>query len=202
MKNQPSSSRSGSMAFLFSMLLFLVFILCSVFIILIGSRVYTNIRARNDAAFYSDTALSYISNKVRQADRSGFVNVEEIDGLSVLVLTSEYDGILYDTWIYTKDGSLRELFSEKGSGLTTDDGLPIMDCGAVFFSLDEKKSRPLLTITLEEYGGDMGAAGPQDTAVLQDTLAPQNAVALSDAAGQSHQQAVLSLRSSRKGGTE
>lgn len=150
MKNHSSAGRSGGMAFLFSMLLFLVFILCSVFTILIGSRVYTNIRARNDAAFYSDTALSYISNKVRQADCSGFVTVEDMDGLSVLVLTSEYDGILYDTWIYTKDGSLLELFSEKGSGLTTDDGLPIMDCGGVLFSLDEGGSRPRLTVTLDE----------------------------------------------------
>ena len=52
------SRPSEGMDFIFSMLLFLVFILCSVFTILIGSRVYGNIRARNDAAFYSDTALS------------------------------------------------------------------------------------------------------------------------------------------------
>lgn len=182
MKNSSAPGRSGGMAFLFSMLLFLVFILCSVFTILIGSRVYTNIRARNDAAFYSDTALSYISNKVRQADRSGFVTVEDMDGLSVLVLTSEYDGILYDTWIYTKDGSLLELFSEKGSGLTTDDGLPIMDCGAVSFSIDGKGSRPRLTVTLEEYDGDAAVSNSSDTG------------------SRASQQAVLSLRSSRKGG--
>lgn len=152
MKTRTDTGRYGSMSFLFSMLLFLVFILCSVFTILIGSRVYTNIRARNDAAFYSDTALSYISNKVRQADRSDSVAVRNMGERNVLVLTSDYDGILYETWIYTKEGSLLELFSEKGSGLTIDDGLPIMECGPISFSLDEGEDRPLLTVSMEESG--------------------------------------------------
>lgn len=101
------------MDFIFSMLLFLVFILCSVFTILIGSRVYGNIRARNDAAFYSDTALSYITNKVRQSDRTGSISVRTVEGQSILVLASDYDGILYETWVYTKDGSLLELFPSR-----------------------------------------------------------------------------------------
>lgn len=144
------SRPSGGMDFIFSMLLFLVFILCSVFTILIGSRVYSNIRARNDAAFYSETALSYITNKVRQSDRADCINVRTIEGQNVLTLSSDYDGIIYETWIYTKDGSLLELFSEQGSGLTTEDGLPIMDCAPISFSIDDVKNGEMLTITLGE----------------------------------------------------
>jgi len=139
------------MDFLFSMILFLIFILCSVFTILIGSRVYSNIRARNDAAFYSDTALSYITNKVRQADRTGCVKQRTIDGCDVLVLSSDYDGILYETWIYTKDGSLLELYSEKDSGLTVEAGLPIMESGPISFTMEETANGALLTIRLEEH---------------------------------------------------
>lgn len=146
-----TSPRTGSMDFLFSMILFLIFILCSVFTILIGSRVYSNIRARNDAAFYSDTALSYITNKVRQADRSGCVKQRTIDDCDVLVLTSDYDGILYETWIYTKDGSLLELYSEKNSGLTVEAGLPIMESGPISFTMEEAANGALLTIRLEEH---------------------------------------------------
>ena len=115
----------NSINFLFSMLLFLVFILCCIFTILIGSRVYTNIRTRNNDSFYSDTALSYLSNKVRQADRSDGISVEEENGQSILLLRSETDGIVYETRIYEKDGLLLELFAEKGSGLPLDAGTPV-----------------------------------------------------------------------------
>lgn len=143
------SRPSGSIDFIFSMILFLVFILCSVFTILIGSRVYSNIRARNDAAFYSDTALSYITNKVRQSDRTDSVDVRSIDGQNVLVLSSDYYGVLYETWIYTKDGSLMELFSEQGSGLSAEDGLPVMECPPVSFAIDKAAAGEMLAITLE-----------------------------------------------------
>lgn len=147
---KTASQPSGNMDFIFSMLLFLVFILCSVFTILIGSRVYSNIRARNDAAFYSDTALSYITNKVRQSDRADCVNVRTIDGQEVLVLTSDFYGTLYETWIYTKDGALLELFSEQGSGLTAEDGLPVMDCSPISFSIHEANNGEILEIILRE----------------------------------------------------
>ena len=53
---------------LFPALLFFVFLLCTIFTILIGSRVYENIRERDNLSFHTDTALAYISNKVRQGD--------------------------------------------------------------------------------------------------------------------------------------
>ena len=92
---------------------FLYFILCSVFTILIGSRVYGNIRARNDAAFYSDSALSYITNKVRQSDRTGSISVRTVEGQSILVLASDYDGILYETWVYTKTAHCWSCFPSR-----------------------------------------------------------------------------------------
>lgn len=176
---KPNAFRrsSGSMDFLFSMVLFLVFILCSVFTILIGSQVYSNIRARNDAAFYSDTALSYISNKVRQSDKAGCITVEEREGQEVLVLTSgtfgssdafdnagssgafdnadsfDTDEPVYETLIYTRDGFLLELFSEQGSGLPLEAGTPVMECSGVSFQLSESTDTPLLTVTLTEKDG-------------------------------------------------
>lgn len=153
-----SSRRTNSMDFLFSMILFLVFILCSVFTILIGSRVYSNIRLRNDAAFYSDTALSYVSNKVRQSDRDGCISVREMDGQSVLILASGTEDLIYETWIYTRDGSLMELFSEAGSGLGLEAGTPVMECEAISFSLLTENSgsepiHPLLSVRLTEDDG-------------------------------------------------
>ena len=71
------------------MLLFLVFVLCALFTVLIGSRVYENINVRSDANYTGNTALSYIANKVRQGDRAGMVNVADVDGIQVLEMKQE-----------------------------------------------------------------------------------------------------------------
>ncbi|MEG2297500.1 MAG: DUF4860 domain-containing protein [Clostridium sp.] len=150
LKKSNSAQSLQGIDLLFSMLLLLMFILCSVFTILVGSRVYENIRARDDAAFYSDTALSYVTNKIRQADRSDCIEVRSIDDHNVLVLTSSSeDGTIYETWIYTLDGSLKELYSEKNSGLMIEDGLDIMRCQSLSFSLEDSDGGRMLTTSLQ-----------------------------------------------------
>lgn len=153
MKRSTSTQSLKGMELLFSMLLFLVFILCAVFTILIGSRVYENIRGRNDAAFYSDTALGYITNKVRQNDSASSVSVQEIEGNSVLILTSGTGETVCETWIYTGDGMLKELFTIRGTGLGIRDGLDIMECLGCSFSLEETAGGTLLHISLETDDG-------------------------------------------------
>lgn len=144
-KRTPASGKTG---FLFSMLLFFVFLFCSVFTVLIGSRVYENIRERDNDSFYRDTAVSYVVNKIRQADQSGGVTVGETDdGTIFLLLTSQVNGAVYETWIYTMDGVLRELFTPRGSGLSVEDGLEICACPDLSFSLDEPDGKRLLTIS-------------------------------------------------------
>ena len=68
---RKTGKRGQLMGGLFTMLLFLVFILSALFTVLTGSRVYDNITARSDKNFSSSTALSYIANKVRQGVRAG-----------------------------------------------------------------------------------------------------------------------------------
>ena len=69
---------------LFTMLLFLVFVLCALFSVLMGSRVYENITKRSDENFSGTTALSYIANKIRQGDREDAVDIIEVDGTPCL----------------------------------------------------------------------------------------------------------------------
>lgn len=145
------NSQKSGIAQLFPALLFFVFILCTVFTILIGSRVYENIRGRDNESFYTDTALAYITNKVRQGDLRNAVEVRQIDDTPVLILGSDFGGMTYKTWIYEKDGALYELFTDSGSSVGTADGLEIMECPSLQFSLQETASgSSLLTITLAE----------------------------------------------------
>jgi len=145
------TNRSRGAEQLFPALLFFVFLLCTVFTILIGSRVYENIRERDNRSFHTNTALAYMTNKVRQGDMAHAVSIREENGCQVLVLTSDYDGILFETWIYQMDGALWELFTQKDSGLDVFSGQMIMECEPVSFDLETNEyGNVVLTISLDD----------------------------------------------------
>lgn len=124
------------MNLLFTMLLFLVFILCALFTVLFGGRVYENISARMEDSYSGSVALNYVANKVRQGDRAGLVRVVEIEGTPVLELAQEINGSRYVTWIYHREGTIRELFTREDSGLTLADGLEIIECDGFIPSME------------------------------------------------------------------
>lgn len=140
---------------LFTMLLFLVFVMSALFTVLIGSRVYENINVRSDRNYTGSTAISYITNKVRQGDRADMVDVKEIDGTQVLEMKQAVGDSEYVTWIYWLDGSVRELFTDTSSGLGLEDGLEILECGGLSFS---KEGQLLHIETLGEGGGSVSLA--------------------------------------------
>ncbi len=143
-------SRNGRLAgSLFTILLFLVFILCALFSVLIGGRVYENISIRTENTYQKDVALSYIANKVRQTDEAGRVSLTEIKGVKVLRLEQKIQDSVYATYIYYQDGRLWELFTDADSGLGAGDGNEIMECSMVSMEL----SGNLLHVKTEGEGG-------------------------------------------------
>lgn len=139
---EKTQTKGQSISGLFTMLLFLVFVLCALFSVLMGSKVYENITKRSDENFSGTTALSYIANKIRQGDRQDGVDIIEVDGTSVLQLKQKIGEETYHTWIYWKDGSIRELFTDENSGLGLEDGLEILECSGL--SMEKKGSSIIL----------------------------------------------------------
>lgn len=139
---EKTQTKGQSISGLFTMLLFLVFVLCALFSVLMGSQVYENITKRSDENFSGTTALSYIANKIRQGDRQDGVDIIEVDGTSVLQLKQKIGEETYHTWIYWKDGSIRELFTDENSGLGLEDGLEILECSGL--SMEKKGSSIIL----------------------------------------------------------
>lgn len=139
---EKTQTKGQSISGLFTMLLFLVFVLCALFSVLMGSQVYENITKRSDENFSGTTALSYIANKIRQGDRQDGMDIIEVDGTSVLQLKQKIGEETYHTWIYWKDGSIRELFTDENSGLGLDDGLEILECSGL--SMEKKGSSIIL----------------------------------------------------------
>ena len=150
--NRKTDKKGNAVSVLFTMLLFLVFVLCALFTALIGSRVYENINVRSDANYTGSTALSYIANKVRQGDRAGMVNVVDVDGTQVLEMKQEIGESEYVTWIYWDHGSIRELFTDTSSGLGLADGLEILECRGRKLS---REGRLLHIETVGEGGGSL-----------------------------------------------
>lgn len=149
---QRTEKKGQAVSMLFTMLLFLVFVMSALFTVLIGSRVYENINVRSDKNYTGNTAISYIANKVRQGDRADMVEVKEIEGTQVLEMKQMVGDSEYVTWIYWLDGSIRELFTDTTSGLGLSDGLEILECEGLSLS----KEGQLLTIeTLGEGGGSI-----------------------------------------------
>ena len=132
MKKQVQQNKQ-TMNLLFTMLLFLVFVLSALFTVLIGGKVYENINSRIEENYSGQVVLNYVANKVRQNDKADSVIVRNIDDTAVLELSQEINGISYVTWIYYMDGAVRELFTNAGSGLGLADGLEIIDCQGLTF---------------------------------------------------------------------
>lgn len=138
------------MNLLFTMLLFLVFVLCALFTVLFGGKVYENISMRMEENYTGSVALHYVANKVRQGDRAGSVQVVEIEGTPVLELAQEINETRYVTWIYYREGTIRELFTREDSGLTLTDGLEIIECDGFIPSMDGN------LLSVETIGGGGG----------------------------------------------
>ena len=68
---QQRHQNGQTMNLLFTMLLFLVFVLCALFTVLIGGKVYENINSRIEENYSGQVVLNYVANKVRQSDRAG-----------------------------------------------------------------------------------------------------------------------------------
>ena len=131
------NQRGQMVTTLFTMLLFLVFVLCALFTVLIGGKVYENINVRTEATYRGDVALSYIANKVRQQDTAGMVELTDVDGTAVLRLKQMINDRVYHTDIYYRDGKLYELFTAADSGLGVNDGIEIMECDEVVMAMED-----------------------------------------------------------------
>ena len=97
---QQTQQKGQTVNLLFTMLLFLVFVLCALFTVLIGGKVYENINSRIEENYSGQVVLNYVANKVRQGDEAGRVAVKTMEDTPVLELTQEINGRKFITWIY------------------------------------------------------------------------------------------------------
>ena len=136
-----------------------VLALCGLFAVLavglaiLSSGVYRS-AAASDQNSARRTALSYLVNQVRRADRAGGVAVGTFGDGDAVALTETVEGDDYVTILYCLDGQLMELYTEAGSGLTPADGLAVLALSALTVETDGER----ITFTVTASDGTVSTA--------------------------------------------
>ncbi|WP_179237533.1 DUF4860 domain-containing protein [Sedimentibacter hydroxybenzoicus] len=117
----------------------------SVMVILLGQNIYENINKDRADNYEKRVSLSYIANKVRQADKENSIRVEKSEDVQALVINEVYDEDYYETWIYYYNDGLYELFTGESIQFNPEDGMKIMNIDS--FSI-ERLSNKLYKFTV------------------------------------------------------
>ncbi len=133
------------------LLIFLVygmFALFSLFLVVIGARVYRDVVTCGKRNTAVRSSFVYLANKIRmESGSSDSIYLEERNDLNVLVLKSAESE--YETLIYFYDGMLREYVGQQNGDFEPKAGEKILDVES--FEMEELASGLLnLTMTDEE----------------------------------------------------
>lgn len=114
--------------FLFTIALFFAFSATAVVVLLLSANIYQGIVNSSDSNFETGTALSYITEKVRQGDSGGAENIHlcKFEDFDALAIAQTYHGTRYVTYIYEMDGELKESFVQEGIDFSAKAGTTIM----------------------------------------------------------------------------
>jgi hypothetical protein len=140
---------------LFPVALFFVFALSALTVILLATHVYQKTTEESTLNYTAQTSLSYIREKVRQADEEGQIGFTQLEDCQALTLTQTQGEDTYVTYIYAWEGSLRELFVREGTAVSPGDGREILSVNS--FSIEKLGDR-LYRFSCEASDGESGDA--------------------------------------------
>ncbi len=115
---------------LFTLTLFGVFAASALLVVIFGARIYENTASSMNRNFTSRTAVSYITEKLRQRDVIGAADITDIEGIPAITLVKQYDSTTVYTYIYADEGYLKEV-------TVTGDVTPTAASGQKIMALDQ-----------------------------------------------------------------
>ena len=86
--------------FIFVLLLFLVFSMCTLAVVYIGSHIYTTTTHTMEMNYNNNTAMEYIIEKVKQNNIENNIEVKQIDNTDILCIHNQVNNQSYTTYIY------------------------------------------------------------------------------------------------------
>ena len=140
--------------FLFPIALFFVFSSTAILVLLLSANIYKGVVADSEDNFETGTALSYITQKIRQNDdhENSQIYLSEFDHCKALAISQEFNDQIYITYIYETDGELKESFLQEGVQASANAGTTIMEIGSLEM---EQVSDNLLKLSCSSKSGDL-----------------------------------------------
>lgn len=132
---------------LMALLVFCVFAVCVLAVLLTGAEVYQKLVDRGERCYDARTAAQYVATRVRQADQTGSVAVEDFGGVEALVLREEINGKAYLTRVYCYDGFIRELFTGEDGKFSPEDGEKLLAAETISFSREGQLVSAVITLS-------------------------------------------------------
>lgn len=121
--------RSNKIDGVFVIALFTMFAITAFLLILIGARQYQHTADTMDVNYESRTISSYLTEKIRQSDSQGIIQIAELDGIQALAIESVENDVTYITYIYYYKDALREIVVNEHSVFALDSGQEIIKTG-------------------------------------------------------------------------
>lgn len=123
---------------LFPIALLLVLAASALFVVILAANVYQKNVAWEERNYENRTCLAYVTEKIRQNDAEGGISIGTFDGQPCLMLRQNYGDQPYVTYLYSYDGTLRELFVQEGVEMKAPDGQKILEVNDFEVSEQEK----------------------------------------------------------------
>lgn len=136
---------------LFVIALFCMFALSAIFLISVGADIYGKTVSHMEANFNSRTAFAYVTEKVRQADAAGAIDVASFDDIPALTITQTIGDTQYITYLYQYENQLKELMVREDTPLGPAAGQDIL--ALTDFSLSKINDR-LYSFSLTTKDGE------------------------------------------------
>ena len=111
--------------FVFVLLLFLVFSMCTLAVVYIGSHIYTTTTHTMEMNYNNNTVMEYI------------IDIQQIDDTCVLCIHNQVNDQSYTTYIYNDQDQLKELYINDTEKFSKKNGTPLMEVKNISFSIKD-----------------------------------------------------------------
>ena len=127
------ATRGQRMDTVFVLIIFSIFAISVLIVLMLGAGIYRRISDISHDGADERTVLSYIWTKTKNFNEADMLSVTGFHGENALAINEVLGGTEYQTLVYHHDGWLCELFTEKGLGLSPQDGVRVMRLESISF---------------------------------------------------------------------
>ena len=129
--------------------LFLIFAVCSLFLIILSATTYKGMNGEADKNFDANTSVRYISSKLASADYNSDIIISKKNDISYLSFDAGDEIPDYEFVIYYKDGYIYELLKNKTDSINFDYGNPVIKSQGIDFEVSDENSIKITSKTQE-----------------------------------------------------